>query len=232
MADGPAPKMQQAARSEAAVGLAVARIAEMLVKRNVLAIVAGDYRAQDIRSALEGASPKTHVIFFPPSDALPGDSQPPTPANTGQRMAALRRARQLTKPRTGMRVACVTTAEAASELLPDPQTFDGALSKYSVGGRFDQDGPAFAAMLRRLGYFEDDRVDEPAEFAIRGKVIDIFPADAAKPVLHHTLSVDAGKTYAETCNIFYRRELILRAGGFDEGLPSALKSRSPRSRSR
>jgi len=51
----------------------------------------------------------------------------------------------------------------------------------------------------------------------------ISEADAAKPVLHHTLSVDAGKTYAETCNIFYRRELILRAGGFDEGLPSALK---------
>jgi GT2 family glycosyltransferase len=47
-------------------------------------------------------------------------------------------------------------------------------------------------------------------------------ADAAKPVLHHTLSVKAGKTYAETCNIFYPRDLILRAGGFDESLRSVL----------
>jgi transcription-repair coupling factor (superfamily II helicase) len=173
---------EPATRVDCAVGAAVARIAEMLVKKNVLVIAAGDYRARDIHAALQGASPKTQVIYFPSSDALPGDSQPPTPANIGMRMAALKRARKVAGPRSGVRVCCVTTAEAASELLPDPKTFDGALSKYAVGGRFDQDAAAFAATLRNIGYFEDDRVDEPAEYAIRGRVIDIFPADARNPV--------------------------------------------------
>lgn len=186
MADGPALNTQPvAARRECAVGVAVARIAEALVKKNVLAVIAGDYRARDIYAALQGASPEAQVIFFPPSDALPGDAQPPTAANTGLRMAALRRARQLAKPRSRGRVACITTAEAASEMLPDPETFDGALSTYAVGGRLDQD--AFASALRQIGYFDDDRVDEPAEFAIRGKVIDIFPADAPKPVRIETV---------------------------------------------
>jgi glycosyltransferase involved in cell wall biosynthesis len=51
----------------------------------------------------------------------------------------------------------------------------------------------------------------------------VSDAQAAKPVLHHTLNVDARKTYAETCNILYLRDLILRAGGFDETLVSVLK---------
>ncbi len=177
----PAEKIQHAdARSGCAVGVAASRIAEVLVKKNVLAIVASDYRARDLHLALQGASPEAQIIFFPPSDALPGDAQPPTPANTGARMAALRQTRHLAQPRSRVRVACITTAEAASEFLPNPATFDGALTTYTVGGRIDQD--AFANAMRNIGYFDDDRVDEPAEFALRGKVIDIFPADAQKPV--------------------------------------------------
>jgi GT2 family glycosyltransferase len=51
----------------------------------------------------------------------------------------------------------------------------------------------------------------------------VSETQAAKPVLHHTLNVDARKTYAETCNIFYLRDLVVRAGGFDETLMSVLK---------
>jgi transcription-repair coupling factor (superfamily II helicase) len=166
------------AHSDCAVGVAAVRIAEALVRRNVLAIVSGDYRAQDIHAALLGAAPKAEIIFFSPSDALPGDAQPPTAANTGVRLASLRRARGLM--RAGARqVACVTTAEAASEMLPKPDTLDGPLTRLGVGGRIDAD--SFRTVICDIGYFEDDRVDEPAEFALRGKVIDIFPANADRP---------------------------------------------------
>src|SRR5690348_14607693 len=103
MADGPASKAQTAAlsekgvRAENGVGAAAARIAEALAKKNVLAIISSDYRAKDIHSALKGAAPKADAVFFQPSDALPGDTQPPTPANTGVRLAALRRVRELVK---------------------------------------------------------------------------------------------------------------------------------------
>ena len=161
-------------------GIAATRIAEALLKRNVLAIISGDYQARDVHAALLGAAPKTQSIFFSPSDALPGDAQPPTAANTGARLASLRKARQWAKTKSRVRIACVTTAEAASEMLPNPGTFDGPLTRFVVGGGLDPG--AFASAVRGIGYFEDDRVDEPAEFAMRGKVIDIFPADADRPV--------------------------------------------------
>jgi len=180
MADGPASKARDVvARTECAVGAATARIAEALSRRNVLAIVSSDYRAREIFLALHGAAPKAEVIFFAPSDALPGDAQPPTPANTGVRLAALRRIRDLARAK-GRRIVCVTTAEAASEMLPKPATFDGASTRFVVGGRIEAD--AFRKVVSSIGYFEDDRVDEPAEFAMRGRVIDIFPANAQSPV--------------------------------------------------
>jgi transcription-repair coupling factor (superfamily II helicase) len=180
MADGPASKAQGVvARAECAVGVAVARIAEALSKKNVLAIVSSDYRARDIHAALQGAAAKAEIVFFSPSDALPGDSQPPTAANTGVRLAALRRARELARAKA-RRVVCITTAEAASEMLPKPSTFDGALTRFTKGGRIE--AGAFRNVVRSIGYFEDDRVDEPAEFAMRGRVIDIYPANAELPV--------------------------------------------------
>ena len=99
MADGPASKAQRAvARAECAIGVATARIAETLAKKNVLAIISSDYRARDIFAALRGAAPRAELVFFGPSDALPGDAQPPTAANSGVRLAALRRLRERWRP--------------------------------------------------------------------------------------------------------------------------------------
>ena len=180
MADGPASKAQRAvARAECAIGVATARIAETLAKKNVLAIISSDYRARDIFAALRGATPRAELVFFGPSDALPGDAQPPTAANSGVRLAALRRLRELSRTKA-RNVVCVATAEAASEMLPKPQTFDGPLTRYVVGGKIE--AAAFRNAVTGIGYFEDDRVDEPAEFAMRGRVIDIFPANADMPV--------------------------------------------------
>jgi GT2 family glycosyltransferase len=48
-------------------------------------------------------------------------------------------------------------------------------------------------------------------------------ATQPRPVLHHTTTVGSGKSYAETCNIFYRRDLLRSVGGFEETLGSFLK---------
>lgn len=180
MADGPTSRSSDTIKpAECSAGIAATRIAEVLARKNVLAILSSDYRARDVHLALQGAAPKLDIIFLPPSDALPGDTQPPTAANTGARLAALRQARQLAKAKSH-RFAVVTTAEAASEMLPKPSTLDGALTRFTAGGRIEL--AAFREVVRSIGYFEDDRVDEPAEFAMRGGVIDIFPANAASPV--------------------------------------------------
>lgn len=181
MADGRVTGTRTVApRVECSPGIAMARIAEVLEAKNVLAIMSSDYRARDIFAALKGAAPDVVPIFLPATDALPGDTQPPTAANTGARLSALRKARQALKGKSRERVVCITTVEAACEMLPEPETFDKALTRLRVGDALDPD--TFANAVRGIGYFEDDRVDEPAEFAVRGKVIDIFPVDAANPV--------------------------------------------------
>ena len=181
MADrGDLPTAQRLIKADCAPGLAATRIAESLVQGNVLAVISTDYRARDVAAALQGAAPEAEAIFFPPSDALPGDAQPPTASNTGLRLAALRQIRETLAAGGRARIAVITTAEAASELLPDPKVFEKPLAAFNVGDALETS--TFRKTVMALGYFEDDRVDEPAEFAIRGKVIDIFPAGASAPV--------------------------------------------------
>ena len=146
MADRGALTLPQAVRADFMVGAAAARIAEALATGDVLAIASSDYRARDIVAALRGAAPTAQVIFFPPSDALPGDTQPPTAANIGQRMSALRKARQALAATGRGRLICVTTAEAASELLPEPKVFDAALPRLRVRDKLD--AQAFAKSIR------------------------------------------------------------------------------------
>jgi transcription-repair coupling factor (superfamily II helicase) len=161
----------------APVGAMAARAAELLETGDVLLILSDEQRAQAVAAALSAAAPATRVVHLPSTDALPGDASPASPGNTGQRVAALRAsfcARQ-----AGVRVALVTTAEAAAALHPPPSAYDVAPPVVAVGEALDTD--AFAATLIEIGYVDDDRVDEPGEMAVRGQVIDIYPADAGLP---------------------------------------------------
>ena len=51
----------------------------------------------------------------------------------------------------------------------------------------------FTEQLEAIGYFSDDRVDEPGELALRGQVIDVFPADSGAP---YRLEAQDGKLAA------------------------------------
>lgn len=119
------------------------------------------------------------MILCPASDALPGESDPPSPANAGQRAAALRRLRALHETAERPRIALIATGEAAGRLYPAPERFDAAPPILRVDDTIDP--AALAADLEAIGYVADDRVDEPGEVALRGGVLDIFPADTGQP---------------------------------------------------
>jgi len=161
------------------IGLATARIAAALHSGDVIVVASDEQRAEAIAAALAAATPDASVIHCPSSDALPGDRAPASPGNVGKRLAALRRLRLLHGEAERPRLALVTTAEAAARLYPTPASFDAAPPTLTVGQRFDP--AALEATLGEIGYFADDRVDEPGEMAIRGQVIDLFPADAGLP---------------------------------------------------
>jgi len=49
-----------------------------------------------------------------------------------------------------------------------------------LGDLLDPD--SLAAMLEGIGYFHDDRIDEPGELAVRADLIDVFPPDTGVPL--------------------------------------------------
>ncbi|MCA1199256.1 DEAD/DEAH box helicase [Sphingomonas sp. R647] len=156
-----------------------AQMARKLEADDLLYLADDDQQAQALTAALRAMLPAAPVFFVPSSDALPGDVAPASPANIGVRVAALHALRMAQHVANRAHLACVMSGEAAARLYPPPQAFDQALPRLSVGdvlaiGRLSE-------MLETIGYVADDRVDEPGEMAVRGDVVDIFPADAGAP---------------------------------------------------
>ncbi len=143
-------------------------------------VVEDDQRA-DLIARLAGAfAPDTMVVHLVASDALPGDDAPASAANIGQRVAALRRLRIAATAPSPAPILLVLSAEASAVRYAAPSAFDEAPPLLKVGEPIDIAG--LPDLADHLGYVVDDRVDEPGEIAVRGNVVDIFPADQVHPV--------------------------------------------------
>ena len=162
------------------IGETAAALAEALTKGDLFHAAADDLAALAITRALVTAASDAVVIYCPGSDALPGDDAPASPANIGQRVAALREVRLTLAIKNRPRIACITTGEALGHAYPPPAAFEASPPRVAVGAAVDL--VALAADLEALGYYVDERVDEPGEVALRGQVLDVFPADAAEPL--------------------------------------------------
>ncbi|UVO50095.1 DEAD/DEAH box helicase [Sphingomonas sp. SUN019] len=155
------------------------RIADTLKTDDIVYLADDQQVAEALSAAVQALVPGGLVYHVGSSDALPGDVAPASPANAGHRVATLRALRLVQQNKSRARIACIMSGEAAAHRYPRPEAFDTAPPVLSVGDLID--GEQLAATIDALGYFADDRVDEPGEMAIRGDVIDIFPADAALP---------------------------------------------------
>jgi len=187
-ADNDQPKIATTLRpiGEVAVSLLIAA-----QRRDILFLAADDVRASEIARAAEGGAGDLTVLLVPGSDALPGDSAPPSPANVGLRTAALRTLRHALSQPDRTNILLVSTGEAAARLVPPPEEYDPALPEVRLGDPIDL--AHFTEQLEAIGYFSDDRVDEPGELALRGQVIDVFPADSGAP---YRLEAQDGKLAA------------------------------------
>ena len=157
-----------------------AGLAGLLRKGDVLAAEADEVRAAALARALAAMMPAATVVVCPGTDALPGDEAPASPANVGQRVSALRTVRCTLAKRGRPRIALITTGEALARACPAPAAFDAEPPRVTVGSACDL--ATLAETLTDLGYIADERVDEPGELALRGAVLDVFPADADAPL--------------------------------------------------
>lgn len=68
----------------------------------------------------------------------------------------------------------VTTVEAAAQLFPLPEVFSSAAIRLCVGDTADTS--EIASKLSRAGYTRESAVALPGQFALRGDILDVFPA--------------------------------------------------------
>ncbi|HEY0086758.1 MAG TPA: helicase-related protein [Allosphingosinicella sp.] len=169
----------QGRRVHAALGPTVARLCAAVEEGDVLAVLCGEQRGEAVAKAA-AALTDALVLWYPPSDALPGDAAPASPAVAGQRVAALAALQAREK---GRRVLFVTDAAAATQMIAPPAAYGKAALAFAPGDTIDRE--ALPEQLEAIGYFGDDRIDEAGEYALRGGTLDIFPADATRPVRIH-----------------------------------------------
>ncbi|WP_242185976.1 helicase-related protein [Sphingomonas sp. CARO-RG-8B-R24-01] len=155
------------------------RIAETLRSHDMVFLADDDQQAEALSCAVRAIVSPSCVFLLPSSDTLPGDIAPASPANAGRRVATLHALRLAQMDPRRSPLALILSGEAAARRYPTPAAFDRAPPTMRIGDAIDTD--AFAGMVEELGYVADDRVDEPGEVAVRGEVIDIFPADAVRP---------------------------------------------------
>jgi transcription-repair coupling factor (superfamily II helicase) len=169
----PARVASQAPASATAVALA--RLAATARGASLVHVASSERRAEEIGRALAGVAPTLDVLVLPPWDCLPYDRASPSRDVMGRRMRVLKRLAE-----DGGTHVVITSPEALVQKLPPSAALDGAFLVLERGQTLDRD--ALAVFAARTGYVVDDRIDEPGEIAFLGEVIDIFPADAAKPV--------------------------------------------------
>lgn len=178
MPNATAPDASDRGEVRIAIGPLAAALADEVKTGTLLFIASDEVRAAALAEVLGAFAPQVTVVHLPASDALPGDDAPASPGNAGARVAALRRLR--IAHGDGQAVACITTPEATALRIATPADFDAAPPVLRVGDAIDL--IALAERAEGLGYIRDDRVDEPGEVAVRGSVVDIFPADAECPI--------------------------------------------------
>jgi len=140
-----------------------------------LVVLDGPDRLDQVQRALAFfAADVKHVETFPADDQRPYDGFSPDPALVRQRLRTLERVER------GGDIVVLTTARALLQRVPDRETRRRGTSTLEPGAPLDRD--AFASWLTDAGYLATPRADEAGRFAVRGDVVDVWPASARSPV--------------------------------------------------
>lgn len=163
--------------------LVACRLADRL-ENGHLHIAKTTARIWGIARALAFFRPDLTVLALPPWDCLPYDRRSPSAQRTGHRAASLAR---LTPP-VPARVALITTAGAALQRVPPPESF--LATGLHVRRGVVLDAAALETWLEDTGYAILPIANEPGEAALREDRVDVFPPDAARPL---RLDIDDGR---------------------------------------
>src|SRR3982074_1816648 len=170
--------------AEGAEGLVVSDLARAVAARQrppavSLAVVCRDGpRMQQLARALEFFAPVLRVMQFRAWDCQPYDRVSPHGGILAQRLTTLARLARLAGSDKALIV--LTTGHATRQRGPAPEAIAAQAPSVAPGHVVPMNG--IVSWLEHNGYVRSSTVREPGEYAVRGGILDLFPAGLDQPV--------------------------------------------------
>ena len=161
-------------------GYEAAAIGDIIAEGHVLPwlhVCRDDGRMARFAAALAFFHPELDALTFPAWDCLPYDRVSPNSEIVSRRIDTLTR---LATGGGDTPLVVLTTVNALIQRVPPRSLFDGRVLALRPGGRIGLD--RLQSFFSNNGYMRTDTVREPGEFAVRGGIVDLYPAGAAEPL--------------------------------------------------
>jgi transcription-repair coupling factor (superfamily II helicase) len=139
-------------------------------KARTLFIAADDAAMRAVADAVPFFAPELEILQIPAWDCLPYDRASPSVAVTSQRMSTLQALQQPSKKKQ----LVLTTIGAVIQKYVTRFRIRQTGERLTAGREISRE--RLASLLQSNGYFRVDTVAEAGEFAIRGSIVDLFPA--------------------------------------------------------
>jgi transcription-repair coupling factor (superfamily II helicase) len=134
-------------------------------------IIAADEAAmRALQDTVPVFAPEVEVLGFPAWDCLPYDRASPALRVMAERLATLEK---LQAKRNGPQLL-IATANAATQRILTPFRIRQLTRRLAEGERIERD--KLVELLVANGYQRTDSVHDAGEFAVRGSIVDLFPA--------------------------------------------------------
>jgi transcription-repair coupling factor (superfamily II helicase) len=144
-----------------------------------LAVICRDGpRLQQLARGLEFFAPELSVLQFPAWDCQPYDRVSPHGGVLAQRLTTLARLSRLKGNEKPLIV--LTTVNAIVQRVPAREMVAAQALSVAPGHMVPMD--SIVAWLEHNGYNRSSTVREPGEYAVRGGILDLFPAGLDQPV--------------------------------------------------
>jgi transcription-repair coupling factor (superfamily II helicase) len=174
-----AARERLAGLTETAKALIAAQVAAEL-RRPVVVVVASGVRAEALAAPLQffytalAGQEATELAILPALDALPWQDVSPHAEILEKRAVTLWRYA------SGLARVVVAPIAAARMRLGDAASYVEQARTLSRDQEISLE--EFVSHLRRVGYESHNMVEMPGQFTVRGGIVDVFPAEADRPV--------------------------------------------------
>ncbi len=147
-------------------------------KNDILFIASDGTSLAQTASLLRYIAPTTEVLTFPAWDTVPYDRISPNTGIIAERVDVL--AHLSLNPTAAKPRIIITSVGAVMQKLPPKKVFLNSVKSIQIGSQLSLTD--FLHYVSLNGYTRVEQVMEPGEYAVRGDILDIFPAGSEHPL--------------------------------------------------